>query len=486
MSREAAVSVRLFTDAFIRPAWLLASLVPTIFLLCLVALIFYAAPEHDDFCFFYRYVHDGFMQTVMAMYSGWIGRIGPVLLMQLPAAIAKDVGTGILPAYSITLVACMVVFLAGVGFAMVRAWPDLPVRPVLFLGLAFASTILGATPSIHDLLYWLPAVVCYVPPGIISILILGECVRALDRESEFSWLATLSMVIGGFFAATCNEFTAIWLIGMLASSLLARRYFGQELQVSYHALIAAAILIGWAIVVLAPGNNARLAAVGGGSDLSYAIRDGLKFALIGLRRVLFSPATLGWLFVVAAVTLAGPDPAKQANPRGRLLALGIAIICLGCWYFEYFVHQFVTGQRLVERAQNEALILLLFGATLTVSILVRTYRQELRQRFTLRGSPLTLDSMALPAALAALMAASLYMSSTASQLRAEREAFYPFWQESVARDRMLATSPEPIVVVRKHKRIPSVVANADVDESTVCIAAFYHKSQIIPTDALTQ
>ena len=107
------------------------------------------------------------------------------------------------------------------------------------------------------------------------------------------------------------------------------------------------------------------------------------------------------------MTLAGPDPAKQANPRGRLLALGIAIICLGCWYFEYFVHQFVTGQRLVERAQNEALILLLFGATLTVSILVRTYRQELRQRFTLHGSPLTLDSMALPAALAALMAAIL-------------------------------------------------------------------------------
>src|SRR5258705_8217143 len=43
-----------------------------------------------------------------------------------------------------------------------------------------------------DLLYWLPGILSYVPPGIVSILILGECVRALDRKSEFSWLGTHS------------------------------------------------------------------------------------------------------------------------------------------------------------------------------------------------------------------------------------------------------------------------------------------------------
>ena len=475
--------MQLFNGSFVRAVWLLASLVPTIFLLCLFALIFYAAPEHDDFCFFYRNVHDGFLQTVVGTYFGWNGRIVPILLMQLPAAIDKDAGIGILPAYSITLAICMVVFLAGVGFAMVRAWPGLPVPATLFLGLAFAGAILGATPSIHDLLYWLPGILSYVPPGIVSILILGECVRALDRKSEFSWLGTLGMAVVGFIAATCNEYTGVWLIGMLASSLLARRYLGQELQVSHHALIGTAILIGWGIVVLAPGNNVRLTATGGTRDLVFAMRGALKFALLDLRTFLLSPTVIGWSVVVTAVTLAEPESIKPAHPRGALLAVGVIILCLVCYYFEYFTHQFTTGLHLVERAQNQALILLFFGLTLSVSLVARTYRHYLRKRLVL-GSSLSLASVALPMALAGLMAVSFYLSSTGSRLRNESETFYPYWQESVARDGLLATSPEPIVVVRKHKWTPSVITASDVTDSTVCIESFYHKSKITPAEAL--
>jgi len=361
---------------------------------------------------------------------------------------------------------------------MIRMWPGLPVRTVLFLGLAFAAAILGATPSIHDLLYWLPAIACYVPAGIISILILGECVRALDRESEFSWLGTLGMAAGGFVAATCNEFTAVWLFGMLASSLLARRYLGQKLQISHHVWIAAVILVGWAIVVFAPGNSVRLAATGGIRDLGYVIPRALNYALIDLGVFLLSPTVIAWSVVVTAVTLAEPDSIRRAHPRGALLALGVAFVCLVCCYFEYFAHHVATGGRLVERAQNEALILLFFGLTLSISLLARAYRRELRQGFAL-GSSLSLESVALPAVLAGLMAGSLYMSSTASQLRTQREAFYPFWEESVARDRMLATSPEPIVAVRKHKWTPSVLTNADVTDSPDCIASYYHTNQFI-------
>jgi hypothetical protein len=163
----------------------------------------------------------------------------------------------------------------------------------------------------------------------------------------------------------------------------------------------------------------------------------------------------------------------------------VAIVCLVCCYFEYLAHHLTTGVRLVERAQNEALILLFFGITLSISLLARAYRRELRQWVALGGS-LSLGSVALPAALAGLMLASLYTSSTASQLRTERETFYPFWQESVARDRMLATSLEPIVTVRKHEWKPSVLTNWDVTANTGCIAAYYHKSKIIPAEALSQ
>jgi len=71
MSSQTAVSVQSFSGSVVRAAWLLASLVPAVFLLCLIALIFYAAPEYDDFCFFYTNLRDGFVQTVVAFYFGY-------------------------------------------------------------------------------------------------------------------------------------------------------------------------------------------------------------------------------------------------------------------------------------------------------------------------------------------------------------------------------------------------------------------------------
>ncbi|XUJ34939.1 hypothetical protein ACQ5SK_03315 [Bradyrhizobium japonicum] len=63
-----------------------------------------------------------------------------------------------------------------------------------------------------------------------------------------------------------------------------------------------------------------------------------------------------------------------------MLALGIVATCLACCYFEYFTHRYATGFRLVERAQNQALILLLFGLMLSVRLLVRAHRTQLRER----------------------------------------------------------------------------------------------------------
>ena len=133
----------------------------------------------------------------------------------------------------------------------------------------------------------------------------------------------------------------------------------------------------------------------------------MNYALIDLGVFLRSPVVIAWSIVVAAVTLAEPDSIRPAHPRGALLALGVALFCLGCCYFEYFTHQFAAGGRLVERAQNEALILLSFGMTLSISLLTRAYRRQLRQMLAWGGS-MSVDSVALPAALAGLMLASLY------------------------------------------------------------------------------
>lgn len=180
------------------------------------------------------------MQTVLSFYNGLSGRVVPLLIIQIPAAIAKAAGSSILPAYAATLIAFAALFVAGSAFAMVRMWPNVRGLPLLVLMLGFPAAIAGATPSAHDLLYWLPGIACYVPPGLVTILILGECVHAIDRERPFSIVMTAWATVGGFLAATCNEFTAVWLVWILGASFFTRRFFNQKPQFGHHLLIAAA------------------------------------------------------------------------------------------------------------------------------------------------------------------------------------------------------------------------------------------------------
>jgi hypothetical protein len=484
MSSEAFASAteRSSAGLRVRTAWIVASLIPAVFVLFFFALTFLTAPEHDDYCMASRYLGDGLVQTVIGLYFELSGRVVPFALIQLPAAIAWGTGSGLLSAYSLTMATIALVFLVGTAVAIARAGPHVRGFPLVFLAFALAAATIGASPSVRDLLYWLPAVACYVPPALASILILGECVRALDRESQFSPLAVSGLAIVGFIGSLCNEYTGVWLLVIVASSLFARRVFGDKLQIAHHTVIAGAILSGWLIAVLAKGNSMRMGGLKGAGNLARSLGEGLNFSLVGLEQFIREPVIIGWFVVVIAVTLAEPEPVRPARLRRGLLALGVAVICLACAYFEYFTHEYSTGIRLVERAQNQALVLVLFGLTLSVSLLVRAYRPRLRALPVLAQGVLTLDSPALPAALTVVMAVSILLSSTASLVRAEGSSLYPYWRESVERDRLLSTSPEKIVTVLKHRWTPSLLMTADMNVAPGCVAGYYGKSEVIAID----
>lgn len=468
--------------------WALCSLFPAIFLLLLFALTSLSAPEHDDFCFAELYARHGFVHTVSIFYHGQSGRILALWLTQVPPAISAATGVSLLLAYSLTMTVSAALFLAGMAIAMVRAWPRTSALQLTFLALAFASAAVSAAPSVRDLLYWLSAVTCYVPPAVVTILILGECIRALEGQTGFSWTLSLSMALGGFAAALCNEFTGAWLLLIVSASLGARHFFGQQRQIGHHILIAAAVAVGWIIVVSASGNSTRMEQLPNGGHAISSVLQALIDSLTGLGRFLREPAILVWLGAVGLIALTEPEPAPAASQKSRLLALGTVAICLACCYFEYFTHRYATGMRLVERAQNQALILLLFGSTLGVKLLVDAYRPQLRERIARSAARGLLGPVGMPAGLTLLTIASLCLSSTGSQLRTQWQGLYPYWQESAERHALLTTSPEPIVVIPRHKWTPSLLMTADVTANADrlpndCIARYYRKSAVYGADA---
>lgn len=279
-----------------------------------------------------------------------------------------------------------------------------------------------------------------------------------------------------------QEFTAVWLVSILASSLLARYQFDQKLQVELHLLIAVAVGLGWVIVALAPGNGHRMAAFGGNWDLSSSIIDSLKFALIGLRTLVLSPSLIGWLVLVVAISAAAPPLEERDYRRTKWLAWGVVVICLACCYFEYFLHQLITGSHLVDRAQNEALILIMFGFTLCASLLAGAYRPQLRRMLVIGGAPISLDKAVWPLLLTAIIVVPLYFSTTGSRIRREMATFDPFWREAVARDRLLASSPGAVINVPKHRWKPSTLIDADITGNIGCVAMYYHNKELIPVD----
>jgi hypothetical protein len=445
-------------------AWLLAALIPVAFVLWLFTMVIYAAPEYDDFCYFSWYTENGLIHTVLSSYFGFQGRVLPFVMMQVPSLISKQIGIGILPSYSITLAIYMLALVAGCAFAIVRAWDNLPLPVAVFIIFTFVSSILGATRDLHDLLYWVAALACYIPPGIISAIILSECIRAVDQDKTISWSDAAAMAIGGFLATICNEYTGPWIIGIIVSSFLGRTYLGQARQVGHHILIAIAVLVGIAVVLLAPGNAIRLGISGGVRlhDIGYLAPRAMNYAIIDLSVFFLSPTVIVWSLIVAVVTVSGP--ARPAHHRSGLLALGVAVVCLSCCYFQYLTAHLATGVRLVPRAQNQALILLFVGLTWIIALLMRIPR--------VRDSLTTFFPISLN---------SVVSSATGILIRAQHATFEPFRQENVERDRLLRTSPEATVVLRKHSWKPSLLFDYDVDMATGCIESFYRKKiEVVP------
>lgn len=451
-------------------AWMLAALVPAAFLVCLGTLAIYASPENDDYCAAFLYVRDGFVQTVAGYYQRLSGRVVPLLVLQFPAAIAKTTGISILQAYSLTLVAFGVLLVAGCALAVARAWRSVSGIQLLALMLALPAAIAGATPSVHDLLYWLPAVICYGPPGAMTIVVLGECFDALWRDRAFSAAATKWITAGVFFAAMCNEFTSVWIIAILASSFAGRYAFGQPPELGRHAVIVVAAVVGWLVVVAAPGNSVRAATVSDAWHLGQALRLGFDGYFRFLGKLLLAPSIIGWLILVGAVTAFLPD--KEKVRINAVLPLGIAVICFLCGYLENALHVFLTGTPLVERAQNQLLILVAFAAALIVSCTVSISRSMLPPQLASNAS-------FAPIALALIIVVSIWFSATATMIRREWASFVPFLDESRARDRYFTVDSAPIVTVAGHAFRPSVVFGVDITVHTACVALYYRKADII-------
>jgi hypothetical protein len=467
--------------------WYFASSIPLIFLFCLFALTFYSIPESDDFCLSYLHLENGFAGGISILYKSLSGRVIPLFLIQVPVAISDVTGIDYFISYPATLAALMLLLFAGVLFLSFRLRTDNTIARPFFFGVALSAVMLSEAPLLREMLYWLPGVACYTLPGIILVIVLNEFVRGAESGARFTRLDTSFLAAGCFFASLSNEFTPVSLVALVLGSLAFRAFFKMHLQIREHTIIAGAALLGFVILISAPGNGVRMAQFPAAGLLFHSLKDALLYSATNLIKFMIKPVILAWLIAVVLYTATESRPVDACARKRRYLAAFVLMFCLGSGYLAYFAHQFSTGLRLSERAQNQMVMLLVCGLTISTVMLARASREWLRLKLSVlmpaqqRG--LGTNSVLLMIA-ATLVLPPLYFSKTARLIRAEQGSFRTFWIESVERHRRLGLPTPSNIALPPHTVFPSALMGGDITEDPSrlpndCIARFYKKDAVV-------
>jgi hypothetical protein len=472
---------------FARPGvWALSGIVPILFLARLFALTLYSIPESDDYCFSYLNATRGLAETVWIWYHSVVGRIVPLVLIQMPAAISGVTGIDYFMSYVTTLLGFEICFGAAIVLAAFRLWPRASLLQNLFIGAALAAVALSSLPSLREMLYWLPGVACYTLPGVIVLLVLVEFVRAAESGRRISPAVTGMLALGCFIAALCNEFTPAWLICLVLGSLIVRAILRHDdLQIREHAIVGAATLVGFVILLLAPGNTVRMGMFPMAGQVSRSVGEAFHYLVSDLQGFVAEPRTRAWLIVVMIFTVVQPRPARVAVWKRLLLAALVSMFCFACVYLAYFTAEYATGDNLPTRSQNETTILLVSGLTISAVLVARSLRGMVPRLFA--AIPREWDSPAgtiIAIVLGAILISPLYKSRTMNLLRSEQKSFDVFWLESMDRHAYLTLSKEDNLVVTNRSVFPTALMAEEMTDNPYrlpndCIARFYGKKTVV-------
>jgi hypothetical protein len=461
---------------------LLAAIVPLFIIFRIVSTALYAIPETDDFCLANHYVHDGMFGTIAIYYKTLMGRVVSLALVTLPAVISKSIDIDYYVVYPLLLAFYLLGFVGAAIFAAGRLWPEASGAERILAGTALSAVIFVLAVSPHEMFYWLSGAAPYMAPAIIVMIVLVELVRSAASETDLSFARTGFLAVLCLLASTANEFTPLWLIGIISASLLFRRLTSHpHPQVSGHIAMLVVTLIGLIIVILAPGNFVRFGYYPNGGRFFWSFYGAARYLLVELWWLLTATATWGWLmFVVIFSAFVAPATLNGRN-RILLLAAGLAVLVMGCAYVGHYVGYYATGEALAMRGRNEVIVLLMVGSACVVALFVTAFNSAIVARF---GDPRRRLAYVAALVFCGIALLPLLNGRAWVAVSAQRHEFKTFWLESLQRHAFLSLTKEQNVVVQDRTVKPSVLMSADLHQDpgrlpNDCVAIFYRKKSVI-------
>ncbi|MDE2227409.1 MAG: hypothetical protein KGL11_00020 [Alphaproteobacteria bacterium] len=314
-------------------------------------------PVADDFVRAVEGRDYGILGGVVIEYTTWscrwaAGLVHFVLAALLPLTRAYGASLAAIALLSLLILSR---FIAGV---LELRWRSLA---TLFVVSAFAALWWAGSPSVSELFFWRAAAVEYQLGWSAAIALAYAACRLDFAPTPVRATAVAALALAAFFVSGLHELAAALETGLFAVVAVAARLSCGRWRPAASVAFGAS-LIGLALVIAAPGNGAREAAVGGShalwrdaaAALWQAAQDGALWladpktlaaaaALVALRargdiaprwperlpaRARWAltglpPAALAALYVVPAAALAGAVPART------LAGLHLVFLCGG-------------------------------------------------------------------------------------------------------------------------------------------------------------
>ncbi|MGD0089688.1 MAG: DUF6056 family protein [Planctomycetota bacterium] len=324
-----------------------------------LALTLFVHPQSDDFVYAVRTRVSGFWEANLFWYRIWSGRYTATALASMnPLVFDSFLLCKLVPAAVMVLLFCSVYFLIGALGAS-----GVPRKQRAVMALVVVLLYLHQMPDLVQGIYWVVAPTYQL--GNMLLLFLCGAMMKMDGargagRKKTLWCALAVLAI--FIAVGTNELTMCLVLEMLVlTAVLNIR--DREMRLSWALLVAAALLAA-ALVMLSPGNKARLAGVK--QDFWFAVNSSVAQGLTYLAKwLLHSPILLLAVFFV---------PLAARLPRLRISGLthpALAIPLFSATYLAlFFPPCYGAGGVIEPRTVNVICFFFLIGFFVNVYLAV--------------------------------------------------------------------------------------------------------------------
>jgi uncharacterized membrane protein YeaQ/YmgE (transglycosylase-associated protein family) len=314
---------------------------------------FFTRPYGDDFCFANWLRADGFWQTLSNFYMTWSGRVFSNLFM-----FGVNLNRS-LPFIEIVLLVALVY----VTLRAIRSQPGEKISPwAMMAALYLPFAIFSILPDPYKSLYWLANNELTVPVSLVWVAYTGFMAHGFRNGFKYGRLSNAA----AFFLALAvsNGHEIILPASMLVTAaFLVSAFFRrsttagmQACTVSLWALAGA--VVGALVLLLAPGNYARMASQGYPPipGVFNAVAQSLGYYADFLARLLSSEH---WVVLPGAAAVGFLS--KNLLPRSYRLFAIIFMGLIGSTWGGFLVSAFATSSTLQPRTQFIPILVLIFG-----------------------------------------------------------------------------------------------------------------------------